>query len=189
MIGVARRFACALFVLGLGAVNAQTGAAPPPEPDGYRLDDYRAPTPLTLRGAKVIATAEAQALWSARSAAFVDVLPRTPRPRGLPAGTYWRDKPRADIPGSVWLPDTGYGELAAVTVDYLSAGLEKATNGDRARMIVFYCLADCWMSWNAARRALSLGYGNVAWYREGTDGWSAAGLPLREATPEPRPGE
>ena len=25
-----------------------------PEPDGYRLEDYRAPTPATLRGAKVI---------------------------------------------------------------------------------------------------------------------------------------
>ena len=50
-----------------------------------------------------------------------------------------------------------------------------------------YCLADCWMSWNAAKRALKIGYSNVAWYRDGTDGWLAAGLPLQEATPEPRP--
>ena len=35
-----------------------------------------------------------------------------PRPRNLPEGTLWHDKPRADIPGSIWLPDTGYGELA-----------------------------------------------------------------------------
>jgi len=28
-----------------------------------------------------------------------------------------------------------------------------------------------------------------AWYREGTDGWLAAGLPLEEAIPEPRPDE
>jgi rhodanese-related sulfurtransferase len=45
------------------------------------------------------------------------------------------------------------------------------------------------MSWNAAKRALSLGYSNVAWYRDGTDGWSASGLPLENATPEPRPDE
>jgi rhodanese-related sulfurtransferase len=45
------------------------------------------------------------------------------------------------------------------------------------------------MSWNAAKRALALGYSNVAWYREGTDGWLASGLPLQDATPEPRPGE
>jgi PQQ-dependent catabolism-associated CXXCW motif protein len=56
-------------------------------------------------------------------------------------------------------------------------------------MLVLYCLANCWMSWNAAKRALSLGYSDVAWYPEGTDGWFAALLPLEDATPEPRPGE
>jgi rhodanese-related sulfurtransferase len=45
------------------------------------------------------------------------------------------------------------------------------------------------MSWNAAKRALQLGYSNIAWYREGTDGWLAAGLPLVTITPEPRPDE
>jgi PQQ-dependent catabolism-associated CXXCW motif protein len=73
--------------------------------------------------------------------------------------------------------------------DYFARGLEKATHGDRARLLVIYCLADCWMSWNAAKRALSLGYANVAWYREGTDGWAAALLPLADATPDLRPEE
>jgi PQQ-dependent catabolism-associated CXXCW motif protein len=170
---------------------AATGAkaADVPEPDGYRLEDYRTPTPATLRGAKVIGTEEAEKIWRSHSASFVDVLPRAPRPRDLPEGTLWRDKPRANIPGSFWLPDTGYGELAPSMAGYFANGLERATNGDRARLLVLYCLADCWMSWNAARRALSLGYSNVAWYREGTDGWLAAGLPLQDATPEPRPGE
>ena len=45
------------------------------------------------------------------------------------------------------------------------------------------------MSWNAAKRALSLGYSNVAWYPEGTDGWSFYSLPTQEAEPEPRPDE
>ena len=45
------------------------------------------------------------------------------------------------------------------------------------------------MSWNAAKRALALGYADVAWYRDGTDGWSAALLPLEDSTPQPRPGE
>ena len=85
----------------------------------------------------------------------------------------WRDKPRSNIPGSIWLPDTGYGELAPSMADYFAKGLEKATHGDRARLLVVYCLADCWMSWNAAKRALALGYSNVAWYPEGTDGWRA----------------
>jgi PQQ-dependent catabolism-associated CXXCW motif protein len=166
---------------------AGTRAADVPEPESYRLEDYRAPTPATLRGAKVIGTQEAEQLWRSHVASFVDVLPRPPRPRNLPAGTLWRDKPRPDIPGSTWLPDTGYGELAPGMAGYFVKGLEKATHGDHARLLVLYCLDDCWMSWNAAKRAQEIGYSNVAWYREGTDGWLAAGLPLEEATPEPRP--
>jgi PQQ-dependent catabolism-associated CXXCW motif protein len=180
--------AFALGFLGFAIVAlAQEREVAPSEPDDYRLEDYRAPTPATLRGAKALDTVEAEALWRSQSAAFIDVLPQAPRPARLPAGTFWRDKPRPDIPGSFWLPDTGYGLLAPVMLGYLSNGLKTATHGDLSHALVFYCLADCWMSWNAAKRALSLGYTNVAWYREGTDGWSAAGLPLTIATPEPRP--
>jgi PQQ-dependent catabolism-associated CXXCW motif protein len=186
MIGAAA-VRIALMVIVVAAAGAK--AADVAEPDGYRLENYRAPTPATLRGARVIGTEDAEKIWRSHSAAFVDVLPRVPRPRDLPEGTLWRDKPRANIPGSVWLADTGYGELAPSMAGYFAKGLEKATNGDRARVLILYCLEDCWMSWNAARRALSLGYSNVAWYREGTDGWLAAGLPLQDSTPEPRPGE
>jgi PQQ-dependent catabolism-associated CXXCW motif protein len=181
-----------VFRLALVAILvAVAGAAVAgvPEPDGYRVENYRSPTPATLRGARVIGTDEAETIWRSHSASFVDVLPRPPRPRDLPAGTLWRDKPRANIPGSIWLPDTGYGELAPSMAGYFAKGLDKATHGDRARMLVLYCLADCWMSWNAAKRALALGYSNVAWYPEGTDGWQAALLPLQDAAPEPRPDE
>ena len=40
------------------------------------------------------------------------------------------------------------------------------------------------MSWNAAKRILTYGYSNVAWYPEGTDGWERAGLALAESQPE-----
>src|SRR5215471_15708842 len=93
----------AVVVLLLGA------AAAPPEPDGYRMDDYRSPTPATLQGALVLTTDEARTHWERHDAAFIDVLPQVPRPAGLPASTIWRDKPRGDVPGSIWLPDTGYG--------------------------------------------------------------------------------
>jgi PQQ-dependent catabolism-associated CXXCW motif protein len=185
MIEAIVRFAFVVMV----AAAAEAGEALVPEPDAYRFGDYRAPTPATLQGAGVIGTDEAETIWRSHSASFVDVLPRAPRPRDLPEGTLWRDKPRANIPGSIWLPDTGYSELGPGMAGYFSKGLEKATNGDRARTLVLYCLADCWMSWNAAKRALSLGYSDVAWYPEGTDGWFAALLPLQDATPEPRPGE
>jgi PQQ-dependent catabolism-associated CXXCW motif protein len=99
---------CFAFMV-IAVAATEPGAADVPEPDGYRLGDYRAPTPATLRGARAIGTDEAETIWRSHSASFVDVLPRAPRPRDLPAGTLWRDKPRANIPGSIWLPDTGYG--------------------------------------------------------------------------------
>jgi len=160
-----------------------------PKPDGYRTENYRAPMPATLAGARVLTTAEAEAVWRAGTAVFVDVLPRAPKPPNLPAGTIWRDKPRLNIPGSIWLPDTGYGALAAAAEDYLQEGLRGASGGDKAKQLVIYCQADCWMSWNAAKRVLSYGYSNVAWYPEGTDGWQRARLPLTESQPQPRPGE
>jgi PQQ-dependent catabolism-associated CXXCW motif protein len=169
------------------AVRAQ--AAEVSEPAGYRLENYRAATPATLRGGRVVTTEEVEKIWRSHSASFVDVLPRPPRPKTLPEGTIWHDKPRLDIPGSIWLPDAGYGELAPSMADYFASGLRKASGGDSSRLLVLYCLADCWMSWNAAKRALALGYSNVAWYRDGTDGWSEAGLPLKSAAPEPRPDE
>jgi PQQ-dependent catabolism-associated CXXCW motif protein len=175
----------ALGITLLASFAAAAGDAPL-EPDSYRQGDYRAPTPATLKGARVLTTEEAAAMWRTGEAAFIDVLPQAPRPKDLPADVVWRDKPRSDIPGSLWLPDTGYDELAPVMLDYLRRGLDKALGG-RPRPLVFYCLKDCWMSWNAAKRALALGFTNVAWYPEGSDGWAGAGLPVEKRAPEPRP--
>ena len=173
------------FALALPA-HAQENA---PEPEGYRTDNYRAPVPATLAGARVLATGEAEAIWRAGAGVFIDVLPHAPKPQNLPAGTIWREKPRLNIPGSIWLPDTGYGTLAAATEDYLRRGLFRAAGGNNATLLVIYCQADCWMSWNAAKRVRSYGYPNVAWYPEGTDGWERANLPMAESQPEPRADE
>jgi len=185
---------CAGLALALTALLACTPFAArtqeaPAEPDGYRQDDYRAPTPTRLKGARTVTTAEAETLWRNKAAVFVDVMPHVPRPANLPPGTIWRDKPRLNIPGSAWLPDTGYGQLAAVTEAYFAKGLATLTGGDRAKPVVIYCLRDCWMSWNAAKRALTWGYTNVIWYPDGTDGWQEADLPLDDARPVRRPGE
>lgn len=173
-------------ILALTLLAAQEN---PPEPEGYRTDNYRASVPATLVGAHVLATDEAEAIWRSGTGVFIDVLPRPPKPQNLPAGTIWREKPRLNIPGSIWLPDTGYGTLAAATEEYLRHGLARASGGNNAALLVIYCQADCWMSWNAAKRALSYGYSNVAWYPEGTDGWERANLPVAVSQPEPRSGQ
>ncbi|WP_371722505.1 PQQ-dependent catabolism-associated CXXCW motif protein [Bradyrhizobium sp. KBS0727] len=179
-----------------GLVLATVGSTVParaqeraPEPEQYRTENYRAPVPATLAGGRALTTAEAETIWRAKTGIFIDVLPRAPRPPNLPEGTVWRDKPRLSIPGSVWLPDTGYGKLSVATEDYLKQGIKRSSGGNDAVLLVIYCQADCWMSWNAAKRILSYGYRNVAWYPEGTDGWEFAGLPLAESQPEPRAAE
>jgi hypothetical protein len=86
-----------VFVALAGAARADELV---PEPEGYRTEDYRAPVPDTLAGARVLSTAEAESIWHAKSGIFVDVLPRPPKPSNLPAGTVWRDKPRFNIPAS-----------------------------------------------------------------------------------------
>ena len=173
------------IVATLSLVAVANAADVIPEPEGYRTDNYRAAVPATLKGARVVTTEDAEAIWHAGSAVFIDVLPHAPKPPNLPPDTVWRDKPRFNIPGSVWLPDTGYGALAVPTEDYLRTGLSRATRSDRTKLLVFYCQANCWMSWNAAKRALSIGYTNVAWYPDGTDGWQRADLPVEESRPQP----
>ncbi len=150
------------------------------------MKDYRATVPQTLDGVTVVSADAAHALWKTGRVAFIDVLPRPPKPVDLPEGTVWHDQPRKSVPGAVWLANVGYGELAGVMHDYFRAGLAKATGGDVGAPVVFFCLAECWMSWNAARRARTeYGYTHVFWYPEGTDGWTAAGYPTELVEPEP----
>jgi PQQ-dependent catabolism-associated CXXCW motif protein len=168
--------------LVLIACAAAAGEGTPPEPAGYRGEPYRAPVPATLHGAQVLDDAGARRMWEDGTAAFVDAMPRPPKP-ALPEGTVWRDKPHPSIPGAIWLPNVGYDALDPDTLAYLRAGLAQATGGDRARPLVIFCKSECWMSWNAAKRAVEDGYARVFWYPEGVDGWAAAGGRLEPARP------
>ncbi len=152
------------------------------EPAGYRMDEYRSPVPNTLQGARVVTTEEAEALWRDKSAVFFDVMPNVPKPANLPAGTIWRDKVRIGIAGSVWLPNVGYGAITEETANYFRNGLA-AHAKTKAQTVLFYCMTNCWMSWNAAKRAIEWGYTSVIWYPAGADGWEKAGLPVVESKP------
>lgn len=173
----------AAAALAFAALAMPAGVA---EPDGYRMDDFRAPVPATLKGAIVLDTVAAERLWRAGQAVFIDVLPAPARPPNMAPGTLWLPKARHNIPRSLWLADVGFGHLNEGLDGYFRRGLDKATGGDKERPLVFYCLADCWMSWNAAKRALTYGYARVHWYPEGTDAWAAAGLELAASKPMPR---
>lgn len=162
---------------------APAGAQTVPEPPDYRGEPYRAPVPATLAGATVL-DAAGTAQWQARGAVLIDVLPVVRRPAGLPAGTVWRQPPHESIPGAVWLPDTGYDRLAPQVEAAFAAALGRLSGGRPDAPLVFFCKADCWMSWNAAKRAVALGYTAVGWFPGGVEAWQAAGGTLAPARPD-----
>jgi PQQ-dependent catabolism-associated CXXCW motif protein len=181
------RFALLAAALLSSGALAGEGDEPVPEPAGYRMDDYRAPTPATVAGGTTLTTEELRRLLERAHVIVIDVLPLQQRPEGLPEDTLWMPQVRRNIPGSIWLPEVGRGALNPAVEGYFRRHLERLTEGDRGRGLVFYCLADCWMSWNAAKRAISFGYTRVYWYPDGTDGWTAAGLPTEVSEPMPLP--
>lgn len=180
MVSAAALFLCLASFMAAGMASASGTVT---EPEGYRMDDYRSPVPRTLAGARVIHADEAERLLKAHEAVFIDVYPRAPKPPNLPAGTVWRDPSHLTIEGAYWLPNVGYGVLSPEFESYFRSRLESLTGADKARPVVFFCLRDCWMSWNAAKRALEWGYTHVIWFSEGTDAWQEAGFDLVKAAP------
>ncbi|HSA79784.1 MAG TPA: quinoprotein dehydrogenase-associated putative ABC transporter substrate-binding protein [Geminicoccaceae bacterium] len=157
-----------------------------PEPEGYRTERYRAPTPATLEGATVVDTAALQQLIARGPPILIDVMSKRIEPKEQQAA--WQPPPRQHLPGSAWLPNVGLGSLSPEFTAYFKGHLAALTEGDDAQPLVFYCDANCWMGYNAAKRAVrELGYRNVYWYPEGVQGWRDAGLDLVEARPEPMP--
>ncbi|WP_265501182.1 PQQ-dependent catabolism-associated CXXCW motif protein [Paracoccus beibuensis] len=167
----------ALLLAVAVAVAAPALAETVPEPDTYRGEPYRASVPATLAGAEVIDARTAIALNDEGRAAFIDVLPRKTRPEGLPEGTIWHEQLHLTIPGSVWLWNTGYEALSEPEEIRLRTGLDRLRRDDPQRPLVFFCRPDCWMSWNAARRAIEWGYQPILWFPGGADSWAEAGGP------------
>ena len=56
------RYAASVMLALIVLIDAVSAEELVPEPDGYRTGDYRAPVPDTLAGARVLTTAEAEAI-------------------------------------------------------------------------------------------------------------------------------
>lgn len=149
--------------------------------DGYRISHYRGPVPIAPEGVQRITAREVADLRD--HALLIDVLPAEGGHRDED-GTWHLALERPSIPGAHWFPEAGRGALSPEIARWFRHGIARLTAGDRQRMIVTFCLADCWMSWNAARRLHGWGYRNVRWLAEGTDGWRELGLPFVNAIPE-----
>lgn len=151
--------------------------------DGYRIAQYRAPTRQPPEGVTRIAPAAAAQLRPDRGALFIDVLPAEGGHRE-DDGRWRLAKARESIAGAHWFPESGRGEPDPAVAAGFARGMARLTKGRRAMPIIVFCLADCWMSWNAAKRLRAMGYARVWWLAEGTDGWRDLGRPLSPAIPE-----
>lgn len=155
---------------------------------GFRMERYRSPVPDSIPGGCIATTSEVEKAHQAIANGtpgwlFLDVYP----PKGMGAdpmtGDWLNSEIHETIEGSVWLPEVGRGYVESEHIQFFEANLEQLTAGNEQTPLLFFCTADCWQSWNAAVRAIELGYTNVIWYPEGTDGWREAGLNLVVAEP------
>lgn len=155
-------------------------------PEQFRIDHYRAPTPSCVPHAVTINTAEVQQLIADKNPILIDVLGVLTRPiAGFDGGHWLPNKPRYSLPNAVWLPNVGYGMLDDEMLNYFQSQLINLTQGDKNKPLVFFCIADCWMSWNAVKHAHSYGYSNLYWYKNGTDGWLESELKVVKVDPVP----
>ena len=172
-----------LFGLLLSMTTSADVSCVAEEPADYRLADFRAPTPCTLRGATVLNTSALKALTLKTTTLLIDVFPAPRKPKSLGPTALWFPPERRNLPTSLWLPNTGFGRLPREEQHYFEEQLAAQTRGNNYRPLVFYCERHCWMSWNAAKRAIALGFHQVYWYPDGIDGWREAGFELTLSRP------
>ena len=157
--------AALLIVQGAAAADVPNERADLGVPAEDRLqDDLAADTPTAIPGGKVITTAELAPLIGS-TAILIDV---------------WRNGPHLSLPGANALPGAGDGGSFTDPLQRrLALALKAATDGDLNRTLIFFCTdLRCAEGYNAALRAIHLGYRRVAWYRGGITAWHAAGHPL-----------
>jgi PQQ-dependent catabolism-associated CXXCW motif protein len=186
------RLALALLALTTPVIATPPGArnnVAAAEPAGYWTGAVNSPVPLTITGGTVIRNArELRALIKRVGPIVVDVSNAPRRPENLAPGAPWLPLPHRAIPGSQWLPGVGLGEIPVSVDDFFRQRLAQATDAHLARPLVIYCHRTCWLSWNAAKRAISYGYRNVYWFRDGIEGWKAATYRTKVVEPQVAPG-
>lgn len=168
----------------LGSCHAEGCVRTATMPTGLKLDHYRSPTPACVPKGITLKTPELQQLMATDTPVLIDVLAVYLREDEGFDATWLVNEKHESLPNSLWLPNVGYGVLEPKIETWFKAQLEKLSHKDLAKPLVFYCVADCWMSWNAVQRVRDYGYTRVYWYKEGIDGWKEAGLPLVASEPQ-----
>lgn len=163
---------------------ASTASAAVPEPNGFRMNEYRAEVPATVAGGDVVHAARIRELAQHNGVVLIDVYPAPRRPAGMRPDALWLPPVHRNLPGSLWWPEVGLGAIPPTLEARFRQRLGEVAASQPGKLIVFYCKANCWLSWNATKRAAAYGF-RVGWFPEGADGWQASGLPTQNAKPEP----
>jgi len=152
---------------------------------GLRIHHYTDPVPSEVPGGTVVDTAGVKRLVDSDRVVLIDVLSISGVRHDELDGSWSDYEPRYNIPGSMWLPNVGYGKPSSDMLKYFLDAVSEATDGDKAYPILIYCVSDCWMGWNAVQHLARAGYINVFWAPRGTDGWVEAGYELELTEPTP----
>ncbi|WP_298197645.1 rhodanese-like domain-containing protein [Novosphingobium sp.] len=150
---------------------------------GYRRTRYRAPVDRDPAPAGTLPLARALRLRPGRDSLFLDVLPADGARRDPSSGAWLGVPPHQTIPGAQWLPETGRASPDPALWSGLTETVRATRSAHPRWPVVVFCRADCWMSWNAARRLAAAGFAGVWWQPEGIDGWHEAGRSLVPAVP------
>ncbi|PPC87071.1 MAG: hypothetical protein CTY31_04265 [Hyphomicrobium sp.] len=137
---------------------------------GYRIAHYRAAVPDTVPGGTRVDLDKVDQLIK-DGALLLDVMPSEGAGPDPVTGQWRLSRPHQTIPGSVWVPDVGRGIISTAYENYLSENLKRLTEGNFDKKLIVFCQSDCWMAWNAVQRISALGYKQIFWFPEGTDGW------------------
>ena len=168
-IRIARAALLAAAALCAMPVHAQTAAKPGvyadedrdwgvPPATQLRTVGYHGPTPTRIPGGRVVTTSELKALLEQPARPYIiDVL----------GGGVHRT-----IAGAFWMIGAGAGDMDRDEEKRFAGAIAGFAGGDKSRPMVFFCVdSECWLSYNAALRAIALGYTNVMWYRGGIASW------------------
>ncbi|MGB4865773.1 MAG: rhodanese-like domain-containing protein [Hyphomicrobium sp.] len=158
----------ACLLASLPAIAADDASFDPAT--GYRIAHYRAAVPETVPGGTRVDRDKVDTLITS-GAILLDVMPSEGGGADQKSGAWRLLRPHQSIPGATWLPDVGHGKLKDGFETYLSTNVAKLTGGDVSKPLIVFCQSDCWMGWNAVQRIAKLGYKNIFWFPEGTDGW------------------
>lgn len=137
-------------------------------------------TPLSVPGATTINTGQLLRLMQADpSIAIVDVGYKR-KALSVPYAMFWRHVGKGDA--------EKYDRSSEDLTRHIDFMLKQVKWAAPARPVVFlagpYKGKDHpWLSYNAALRAVKLGYSDIYWYRGGQEAWSAAGLPTMSLMP------